>query len=119
MFFFGLFSAHIPYILLSVLYLAGLGVFSFNSIKSKSQEKQPNDKIIYHSKCNSHKVILKKDTCKFNDFSKKQIKNIACKNYFIQVFYKKCNRFKILIKPIEEYSFQLIFSLFSRPPPSV
>jgi hypothetical protein len=119
MFFFGLFSTHIPYIVLSIFYLAGFGAFSVNALKVKSLEKPANDKVIYHSHTNSFQNISKENTCFFVDFIKKKSDIITDKIDSGHIFFETGQQFKLYEKPIAEYSYRLIFSLFSRPPPAV
>jgi hypothetical protein len=117
MFLFGLFSTHLPYIILSILYLAGFGALS--AAKFLTFEKHDDAKIIYHSHTVSRQIVSNKQTYFFVDFNKERIKKIVCKLDIGRIFYETVNQFIIFEKPIKEYTFRLLFSLFSRPPPSV
>ena len=119
MFFFGLFSTHLPYIILSVLYLVGFGAFSANLIRDKISSNPPEAKIIH--------VTLKQSvqpSAKDFHFSYYN-KTVFSKNYKSTKEQELSIVYKVILPKIiyKQFNYCYIssfnFSIFSRPPPSL
>ena len=120
MFFFGLFSTQIPYIILAVLYLVGFGAYSVNSLKNKNNVEIPAEKILdYVAKSSIDKSANK--TFYYASFTQKKTTKNVLKSF--------CNFNNIVFNELSEHSYihdecvfhsnQAYFSLYSRPPPIV
>ena len=115
MFFFGIFSTHIPYLILTVLYLVGFGAYSANRVKEKSDSG--SEKTIQLSQKNQTVSHLYRTFYFHQKVSKTQqvIQTASSSRIIHFISYWKHNYIE---KYSQYYSLQLIFSLFSRPPPT-
>jgi hypothetical protein len=117
MFFFGLFSTHIPYIILTVLYLLGYGAYSINSVREKIADNIQNEKVIEYSPKVNSGDLAQNNSYYFHKNYQKLFKSISFsiqKQITVHFFAVKYKFVKELTKG---YSLHLIYSLFSRPPP--
>jgi hypothetical protein len=117
MFIFGLFSTHIPYIILTILYLLGYGAYSIKSAKNRNEDSLLNEKIIrYSPKVNSRIQGQAKSYFFHQDFQKlyKSISSVVQRQNFSNNIGNK----NILILELNNgFPIHLEFTLFSRPPP--
>lgn len=119
MFFFGLFSTHLPYIILSVIYLMGMGVFSANVIRTKLVENEPEAKVLLINTKSEATFSVKDFHYSFYKRAKSQSEQIALikvnRTHFVKSEHKETlyNRFNHC------YIRSIHFSCFSRPPPSL
>jgi hypothetical protein len=115
MFFFGLFSTHLPYIILSVIYLMGLGVFSANAFRAKDHTTTPEAKVIT---VNIKKPQLVTNKTFFVSYKiKVKEKPLVANNSTIFYFHKPILQKTIFKEFYYCYLSYYNFSIFSRPPP--
>ena len=119
MFFFGLFSTHLPYIILASLYLLGIGAYSANAIRDRFQKNIPDEKILFVD--SKQPVKFTQKDFHYNQYKTSEVKkDVSEKNESIQnTIFKVFNNRKICIELNCFYVSSLNFSLFSRPPPSL
>ena len=118
MFFFGILSTHIPYLILTILYLLGIGAYSVNLYKSKAETDSLEFKTIHVGK--DKPIEYSKKDFHYNDYNhnnvKQNSKTIISKN---QSFYKTEIFLCYIIKPILRTCKATYHnSYFSRPPPA-
>ena len=120
MFFFGLFSTHIPYIILAILYSIGFGAYSFNNIQSKiffKKEKEFEKEITFIK----HKEF-KKSSFYFQDFKSNKHAQTTSESKLSEVHEQQpvFDITKILSHPnVTKYYLLVCFDQFSRPPPCI
>ncbi len=99
MFLVGIFSTHITYIILALLYIFGYGSYALNSKKEYTQNIEPTKNITVKKECKDLKNIT--DHYCYNTYHKdcQKIckKNIQIKNYAYHIKYMKKNVFECLI----------------------
>ena len=120
MFFFGLFSTQIPYIVLAVLYLVGFGAYSVNSIKNKNSIEIPAEKVLDYVAKSSINKSAKKDFY-YSSFTERKASKTVSKNFYSCniIIYIELSKHNYVPDQIVFYSIQTSFSLYSRPPPVV
>ena len=117
MFFTGLFSTHIPYIILAAVYSVSFGIYSFYYISNKITNKEQTEKKIelsdnIHSDTGDFHF---KDHYSHNKANESFISVIPPDHRLKPVFFvikRNSPRKAIIISPHHE------FRLFSRPPPA-
>ena len=119
MFVFGLFSTHIPYIILTVLYVLGYGAYSIKSAKNSNEDNLQNEKIINYSPKANSGIQGQAKSYFFHQGFQKSFKSGSLdilKQNFSNLFSRKN---KLVQELNNGFPNHLEFSLFSRPPPII
>ena len=117
MFFTGLFSSHIPYLILAAIYSVSFGIYSFYYISNKTSNKEQIDKTIEFSGNIQSKTadFLFRDHHSHNNKANKNFVSVAPPDHQIKhislVIKRHFPKKAIKIGPPPE------FILVSRPPP--
>ena len=117
MFFFGILSTHLPYLILGGLYLVSFGFFSAKALEEYSQKAIENEKVIEFNPNISSSLV---NTYDFY-YKTKQSQTIAeaLSNTQITTCFTKCC-IEIPLPSGSGYRNQAhLFSQFSRPPPAL
>ena len=116
MFFFGIFSTHLPYIVLAVLYLVGFGAYSVNNVKEKAVQISSDKTIqISHKLQSAHQP----DKTFYYSYNYRQIQHNSILKLPLQgVYFRSLRNHKYFERLGLFQTSQITFSLFSRPPPS-
>jgi hypothetical protein len=118
MLFFGLFSTHLPYIVLGILYLVGMGLYSLNQIDSSQFIQKNQDKAEIKVEKPVHIDVLKQQNHKTYCYSKyfKVVKSVP--HLLQEIFYfipVKTIHIGYFVSYI--YSNSIKYCYFQRPPP--
>lgn len=98
MFLVGIFSTHITYIILALLYIFGYGSYALNSKKDYTQNIEPAKNITVKKESKDLKHNTDHYYFSYHKDCKKVVnKNIQIKNYPYHIKYKKKNVFECLI----------------------
>ena len=118
MFFSGIFSTHIPYVILAILYSIGFGTYSINYICNKLPGKKESEKEI---KFVQNKAL--DNTCfQFQEYRLSKQGHYNCcltksSKANLRPFFKR--RKYIILDNIKIFGLNDDFVLFSRPPPCI
>ena len=117
MFFFGLLSTHLPYIILTILYLVGFVAYSANNAKGEITDNIPNEKVIKYSPKSNFEQNPQSNLYYYNKTNQKHHKSVPISIYDKFVIYSSVDKYILFEGQTNNSSFHLIFLLFSRPPP--
>lgn len=116
MFFTGLFSTHIPYIIMVAVYSLSFGIYSVYYINNKTHNNKKAEKEVNYYDYNE----ITESDFDFHDYasSEKVDQRTAISVFFrpgLKSFFEKIKLF--IISPGRIFYHGTCFSLFSRPPP--
>jgi hypothetical protein len=114
MYYFGIFSSHIPYILFTVVYMVYFGMNTLNKPKNSEAFSDTTENLIQKSDIQSKELatLLKSYVANPRDFS-----NSFMKDNHLQLVIEENSSSKNFHPDISVQTVYFSFSVFSRPPP--